>query len=108
MRKLYIDSDFKLHTTNAEGRTSIETDAFDGMSDFIIECYIFIPKGKSYTKPNGIKVHGEFIQPFVSEKELDAAQREFERAQLAEYKKELAELDAALLDAQYQNIIGGM
>lgn len=40
--------------------------------------------------------------------ELDDAQHEYERNLLAEYKKELAELDAALLDAQYQNIIGGI
>ena len=90
MRVVYIDSEFKVHVTNADGRTAIETDAFDGMSDLIIEYHIFVPPGEIHTKPNGITVHGEFIQPFVSEKEMDAAQREYERQKLADAENALA------------------
>ena len=89
MKTLYIDSDFKVHTENADGRTAIETDAFDGMAKQVVECYIFVPVGQSYTKPNGETVHGEFIQPFVTEKELDNAQREYERQLIAMYEKSL-------------------
>ena len=90
MRVVYIDSEFKVHTTNADGRTAIETDAFDSMNDRLIECHIFVPSGQSYTKPNGKTVYGEFIQPFVSEKELDNAQREYEREKLADAENALA------------------
>ena len=92
MREVYIDSEFKVHTTNANGRTAIETDAFDGMSDVIMECHIFVPHGVSYKKTNGITVHGEFIQPFVTEKEMDAAQREYEKQKLSNCLEALQEL----------------
>ena len=96
MRALYIDYDFKVHTTDAEGRTAIETDAFDGMPDQVTECYRFVPDGSSYTKPGGVTVHGVFIQPFVTENDLDASQREYERQLLAEYEAALSEIEAAL------------
>lgn len=95
MRALYIDYDFKVHTTDAEGLTAIETDAFDGMPDKVTECYRFVPAGSSYTKHGGVTVHGVFIQPFVTENELDAAQREYERELLATLQ---AENDALVAD----------
>ena len=103
MKMLYIDSDFKVHTENADGRTAIETDAFDDMPKQVAECYIFVPRGESYTKPNGETVHGEFIQPFVTEKELDNAQRKYEQQLLAEYEAALAEsVPLSELEAAYQ------
>jgi hypothetical protein len=93
---LYIDSDYKVHTTNADGRTAIETDIFDGMPNQVAERYIYVPVGKSHTKSNGETVHGEFVQPFVTEKELDKAQREYERQLLVQYETELADMRAAL------------
>lgn len=88
----YIDAEFKVHTENADGRTAVETDVFDGMPPQVIECYIFVPFGQSYTKANGETVHGEFVQPFVTEDELDAAQREYEKERLAEYENIINEL----------------
>lgn len=92
MRTLYIDSDFKVYTNYADGRISVETDAFDGMPMQVIECYIFVPSGQIYTKADGETVHGEFIQPFVTEKELDNAQREYERQLIADYAAALTTL----------------
>ena len=89
---VYIDNTYKVYTTSAEDRTAIETSAFDGMPTPVIECYIFIPKGQSYTKPNGVTVYGEFIQPWVTEKMLDNAQREYEKQLLKESQTELVEL----------------
>jgi hypothetical protein len=96
MKTLYIGSDFKVYTENADGRTAIETDAFDGMPKQVIECYIFVPAGQSYTKSNGETVHGEFIQPFVTEKELDNAQREYERALIVDMQNALNKLGVTL------------
>ena len=56
------------------------------MPNQVVECYRFVPIGKSYTKTDGKIVHGEFIQPFVSEKELDRAQWQYEKQLLEQYK----------------------
>lgn len=96
MMTLYIDADFKVYTENADGRTPIETDAFDGMPNQVIECYIFVPSGQSYTKANGETVCGEFIQPFVTESELDNAQREYERELILDMQNALNKLGVTL------------
>ena len=103
---VYLDENFNIYTTYAENRFAVETNIFDGMPSQIIECYIFVPEGYNYTKPNGITVYGEFIQPFVSMKELDYRYRNYEKQLLEEQAAIIEELDAALLDAQYQNLIG--
>lgn len=96
MKTLYVDSYFKVYTECADGRTVIETNVFDDMPKQVLECYIFVPVGKSYTKPNGEVIRGEFIQPFVTEKELDTAQRAYEKQLIAEYETALSEIETAL------------
>lgn len=100
MRTLYVDYDFKVYTTNAEGRMAIETDVFDGISDYVVECYRFVPSGSSYTKPNGLTVHGEFIQPFVTENELYIAQREYEQKRISELEIENTTLLEGMAQSQ--------
>ena len=67
MKIIYIDSDYICHAENAEGRTPIETDVFDNVSDVALECYKFIPAHDG-------KV--DFIQCFDS-KTADKIQRQF-------------------------------
>jgi len=43
MRTIYIDSDFKCHLENADGRTAVETDVFDDICNGAIECYTYRP-----------------------------------------------------------------
>lgn len=43
MKTIYIDTSFHCFTKNADGRTAIESDVFDKMSDREIECYIYKP-----------------------------------------------------------------
>lgn len=106
---IYIDHEFMCHTTNPDNTfKEVETDFFNDKCTAFIEGYRFIPSGESWTRSDGVVFQGEMIAPWKDYAELDSAQREFERQKLAEYKAELAELDAALLDAQYQNIIGGI
>ena len=106
---IYIDHDFMCHTINPDNTfREIETDFFNDKCDAFIEGYRFVPSGKAWTRDDGTVFNSEMISPFKPCDELDAAQHEFERQKLAEYKAELAEFDAALLDAQYQNIIGGI
>ena len=93
---VYIDKSYKVHTTPAENRVAIETDVFNGMTAPVIECYIFVPKDRSYTKPNGTTVHGEFIQPWATGKQMDAAQRLYDLALITEYESALSEIETAL------------
>lgn len=69
----------------------IQTDTLVNIEDRLVNIGNTYTEGKFYD--NGIEV--------LTEKEILYKQ-------LAEYEEELAELDAALLDAQYQNIIGGI
>ena len=103
MKKIYLDSDFKCHISVADGRTQIETDAFDGKCDAYIEGYRFIPARQTWTRADGVVFTGEMIAPWKPWDELDAAQREYEReqyqmvvAQNAEYESALTEIETAL------------
>ena len=103
MKTIYIDSDFKCYVTSGEGRTQVETDAFDGKCDAYIEGYRFIPSGQTWTRADGTVFVGEMIAPWKSWAELDTAQREYEReqyktvsAQNAEYEAALQEIETAL------------
>lgn len=94
MRTIYIDSNYRCHPANDGTMTAIETDFFDGKCDIFVEGYC-------YDTRNGcIQIYP--VKPFS---ELDAAQREYEKQLITQYETELAELDAALLEVQYQNLI---
>lgn len=63
MKTIYIDSDFMCHLENAEGRTPIGTDVFDGIVDAAIPYYRYIPQGEEWADPKtGRVLHGLFIQ----------------------------------------------
>lgn len=62
MKTIYIDSDFMCHLENAEGRTEVETDVFDGIVDAAIPYYRYIPQGEEWTDSKGRVLHGLFIQ----------------------------------------------
>lgn len=62
MKTIYLDSNFMCHLENAEGRTEIETDVFDGIVDAAIPYYRYIPQGEEWTDGKGRVFHGLFIQ----------------------------------------------
>ena len=80
---IYLDSDFKCHAANDGAYTAVETDFFDGKCDAYIGGYRFVPAGAAWTRSDGAVFHGEMIAPWKDWRELDAAQREYER-ELAE------------------------
>ena len=61
---IYIDNDYKCYTTPADGRVSIETDAFNGKCRQYIEGYRFVPSGQSWTREDGQVFHGEMVAPW--------------------------------------------
>lgn len=93
--KVYLDSDFKCHVTNDGTMTAAETDFFDGKCAEYIEGYRFVPVGSKWTREDGSVFDGEMIYPWKPYAELDAAQREYERQQLASMQEAIAETEAA-------------
>lgn len=95
--KIYIDSDFKCHTTDPDDTlTAVETDFFDGKCDTYIEGYRFVPSGATWTREDGVTFSGEMVAPLKDWRELDDAQRAYERQLLARYEQALSEIEVAL------------
>lgn len=63
MRTIYLDSDFICHAENAEGRTPIETDVFDGMPKEYVEGFRYVPQGETWTRSDGMQFKGLMISP---------------------------------------------
>ena len=89
MKRIYIDADFKCHLKSNGAMTEVQTEFFDGKCEALIEGYRFIPFGESWTREDGAVFSGEMIAPWKEYAELDAAQREYERAQLADMQAAL-------------------
>ena len=69
---------------------------FDGKCDTYIKGYRFVPAGAVWTRPDGATFPGEMIAPWKNWRELDAAQRAYERDRLVSYEQALSEIEAAL------------
>ena len=90
LKTIYLSSDFKCHVSNPDGiYTPISTGIFDGKCDTFIEGYRFVPVGESWVREDGQVFTGEMVAPWKPYEELDAAQREYERAQLADMRSAL-------------------
>lgn len=61
---IYIDNDYKCHTSPGDGFTPVETDAFDGKCRQYIEGYRFVPAGATWTLEDGQVFTGEMIAPW--------------------------------------------
>ena len=97
---IYIDTDYRCHTTPASGLTPVTTDAFDGKCAAYIEGYRFVPNGSAWVRSDGAVFHGEMMSPWKPWDELDAAQREYEREQYAAVTAQNAEYEAALSEIE--------
>lgn len=97
---VYIDTDYKCHTTPGTGLTAVETTAFDGKCASYIEGYRFVPDGSAWTRSDGTVFTGEMMAPWKPWDELDAAQREYEREQYAAVTAQNAEYEAALSEIE--------
>ena len=85
MKTIYLDYAFRCHTEKpGDFYREVETDFFDGKCDAFIDGYRFIPEGESWTRPDGTVFYGEMIAPWKDFTQLDAAQREYEQALIAD------------------------
>ena len=89
MRTIYLDSEFKCHIANDGTMTAVETDAFNGMCDSMIEGYRFVPEGEVWIREDGEVFVGDMVSPLKDYAELDEAQRVYERQLLEEYTEAL-------------------
>lgn len=84
MRTIYIDAEFRCHTSDPGGAyTAVETDVFDGKCDTWIAGYRYLPAGETWTREDGAVFHGEMLAPVTDFARLASAQRQYE-ALLAE------------------------
>lgn len=96
--KIYIDNEYKCHTSPADGLTAIETDAFDGKCRQFIEGYRFVPAGQTWTREDGEVFHGEMIAPFRDYEILEELQAVYDEQQqtINEYEAALSDIEQAL------------
>lgn len=95
--KIYIDEECKCHTSNPYGKfRGFDVLKFDGKCQEYIEGCRYCPEDESYVRDDGEVFSGECIVPWKPLDELDSAQHEYERQQLAEYETALSEIETAL------------
>lgn len=88
---IYIDREYKCHTSPADGLTAVETDAFDGKCRQYIEGYRFVPPGESWTREDGQVFAGGMIAPWRPYEILAEFQAIYEEEQVKQ-----ADMAAAL------------
>lgn len=93
---IYIDNDYKVHLTDTGGLTAEEDDFFNDKCQALAEAYRLVPEGKTWTREDGEEFPGRIISPWKDLAEPEAAQREYEREQLAALKAQNADMAAAL------------
>lgn len=93
---IYIDADFKCHVSDDGTMTAVETDFFDGKCATYIEGYRYVPSGEVWTRPDGVVFPGEMVAPWKDWRQLDEAQRGYEKEQYTAMEAELADARAAL------------
>ena len=112
--KIYIDSEYRCHSTNPDGlyRELILSESakafFDNKCIIFIEGYRLIPSDETWIREDGIDFTGEMIAPWKPYDELDVAQRVYERQLLSEKDTIIAELDALVLNLQYNSLMEGL
>ena len=93
---IYIDSDYKCYTAEAEGRRAVETEFFDGKCEEWIESYRFVPEGETWTREDEEEFRGEMAAPWKDLSEAYTAQTAYLERQNAQYEAALTAIEAAL------------
>lgn len=78
---IYIDNDYKCHTSPGECLTAVETDAFDGKCRQFIEGYRFVPAGAIWTREDEQVFTGEMVAPWRPYEILAELQALYEKEQ---------------------------
>ena len=87
MKTIYIDKDFKCHTSNDGTMIEVQTEFFENRCDAFIEGYRFVPVGETWIREDGEIFIGEMAAPWRPDYELEIIQQAYELA--AEKEEEL-------------------
>lgn len=90
--RIYIDSDFKCHTSNDGTMREVETSAFDGKCPEYIEGYRFVPAGETWVRSDGAVFHGEMVSPWKPYADIAAIQNAVDRNS-AEWEEKMVEAE---------------
>lgn len=90
--KVYIDREFKCHTTPGNDLIEVESTFFDEKATEFIAGYRYVPAGQTWTREDGTVFTGEMVSPWKPWAELDAAQRAYERKQYNDLITRLSEV----------------
>ena len=95
--KIYIDKECKCHTSNPDGDfREVDIEDFNGKCQTYIEGHRYCPDGESYTREDGEVFKGECLVPWKNCDELANAQREYEKALIADMQTALNKLGVTL------------
>lgn len=92
---IYIDSDYKCHTTEDDGYRAIETSFFDGKCPEWIESFRYVPEGETWTREDG-EAFTNMAAPWKDLGEAYAAQAAYLEQLLAASQAQAADMQAAL------------
>lgn len=89
--KIYLDADYKCHTSNTGVMREVETSFFDGKCKTFIEGYRYVPAGEMWTREDGTEFPGEMVSPWREYTLLAEFQQQYEEmlAQQADMKAAL-------------------
>ena len=102
---IYIDTDFRCHVEDGDGRRAFDVEFFDNKCKAFIEGYRYVPTGETWTRSDGEVFTGEMIAPAMDYAKLAAAQGGYDERD-AEAIQEIADL----VEDVYTNdieVIGG-
>lgn len=85
---IYIDADYKVHLSPAEGRTECEDSFFDNKCANLAESYRYVPAGEGFT--------GFMIAPWRDIRQYDGEQQQYLLDQITAARAESADMQAAL------------
>ena len=93
--KIYLDSDFKCHTSNDGTLREVQTAEQDGYDFFankcpeFIEAYRYVPESEEWVREDGEVFIGKMVSPWNLTDEVLAAQSEYESALVSTLSSEL-------------------
>lgn len=101
--RIYIDSEYNCHTTQAEAMREFELDFFDNKCKKFVECFKFVPPGETYIDEHGFVRCGVAWNNKAITREIEAEQAEYEHEQL------VIDRDKCLADMQelIDEVLGG-
>ena len=92
---VFLDTDFKVHTTLADDRIEIEDTFFDNKCVNLIESYRYVPIGKTWVDKGEREFAGPMIAPWRNIRQYDGEQQQYLLDKLAAAQAALAESPTA-------------